>query len=443
VDLGDFPIIFNARETSFREIAGLGIAMRRGDTYEFEGGALDLFREIHKGSKTVTRKSLAHQLSAKYNIPYCDAWTDTLDFTQQLLDTQLIHDRAQSQYVATSALGAIRTTQQLKCWDIARTRKIPLKCKFDLTYRCNIACKFCYNGERPGLPGPYPTRTELTSSEIAEVLRQLRDAGTFFLTLSGGEPLARRDIEEILAVSDDLDFAVEILTNGTLVSDALAKKMATHRVQLVVVPLFGAEADTHDAFVRQAGAFKRACRGISALRKEGVEVGVRCAITRANFSEWQSVRDLVAELGARYFPHAQIHLSSDRQVDLRDLRLTNQQLEELFDGGMSINPDYSCEVGYARVDVLPNGDVALCSLLTEPMGNLRDQTFAQIWEGSARLGELRNLLGTRVSGCNGCSVAADARYRCSADALFDDGGLDRLSSEALRVLAIADRPSQV
>jgi MoaA/NifB/PqqE/SkfB family radical SAM enzyme len=204
---------------------------------------------------------------------------------------------------------------------------------------------------------------------------------------------------------------------------------------LIVIPLFGAEALTHDAFVRMPGAFAKACAGIEALVARGLEVGVRCAITQSNYSQWPTLRTLVDSWGARCFPHVQVHLSSDRKVDARSIRLTDAQLEEVFDSGVALNPGYRCEVGLARVDVLPNGDVSLCSLLTEPLGNLRRQTFADIWHGSPKLEAVRQRMQNRAVACNGCHT--DEEYRCSADALFDDGDLASPSSEALRVIRLA------
>jgi len=429
-------VIFNDREVAFREVATIGVMMRRGDLIETEGPGLELLRSIRKGQ--ATRASLTNLLVNRYGVLAEFAASHSEEFINNLILAGIV-STSDGGVLPTSGLNKLTPINGVRCWQVARERHIPLKCKFDITYRCNIACKFCYNGERPGLPGPYPKESELTISEIEGVFEQLYESGTFVLTLSGGEPLARRDIDSILQLTDQFNFAVEILTNGTLVTERLAAILGSHRVQLVVVPLFGSCSDTHDSFVRQRGAFERACRGIVALRAAGVEVGVRCAITRANFDEWRTVRRLVESWGARYFPHVQIHLSSDRQIDLRDsLRLNDKSLAELFEGGLDLNPGYSCQVGFARVDVLPNGDVSLCSLLTEPLGNLRHQTFQEIWNHSSRLHELRSLLGDGVNGCNGCSVKADVAYRCSADALFDDGGLDRLSSEALRVLRIAD-----
>jgi len=436
-------IYFNQREVAFRELGNIGVAMRRGDLFEFEAIGVEIIKEIRAAPTTCLQ--VARRLAQRYQIPCDRAFSDVCAYVSQLSKCNLVEisedTRREISSSETSEVGASTpdSIRELTCWALARARHIPFKCKFEVTYRCNIACKFCYNGERPGLPGPYPKHTELCLDEIERVLSELYDAGTFILTLTGGEPFARQDFSEILHQTDRLGFGVEILTNGTLITRDVAKKLSGNRIQMVVIPLFGSTSSTHDSFVKMPGSFRRACNAIEWLLAEGVEVGVRCAITQENFKEWRAQRELVAQLGARYFPHLQVHLSSDRAVDLRSIRLPDDDAVELFEGGLELNPGYRCEVGMARVDVLPNGDVALCSLLTAPLGNLRGQSFAEIWHGSPELRDLRAKLQGPVRNCSGCHQRGDEAYRCTADALFDDGGLDRTSSEALRVINLAGR----
>jgi len=433
--LANVELEFNAKGVAFREVAGIGVAMRRGDLFEVEGSSLDLFREIVR--KRTNCSSLATILTRRYGIPLSQALQDVEQFVSQLYSRRLLLKPVMSYPDRDLHSGDANAVDNFRCWALAREEHIPLKCKLNVTYRCNVACKFCYNGDRPGLPGSYPREAELQIMEIERILLELYDAGTFILSLTGGEPFVRKDLIDILEITDNLCFAVEILTNGTLITEHLAEKLSRHRLQIVVVPLFGATAVTHDAFVRIPGAFKKACAGIQALLSAGIEVGVRCSITRANFSEWRALRSLVESWGARYFPHVQVHLSSDRKVDLRAIRLNDQSISELFEAGLELNPDYRCEVGLARVDVFPNGDVALCSLLAEPLGNLRIQSFTSIWHSSLLLKEMRSRIQGGVTCCKWCGTRSDVAYRCGADALFDDGALNQPSSEALRIVRLA------
>ncbi|MBM4284566.1 MAG: radical SAM protein [Deltaproteobacteria bacterium] len=95
----------------------------------------------------------------------------------------------------------------------AREHLIPLSVHFDLTYRCHQRCIHCYIPEawrRGEGPGP-----ELTTHQIKNILDQLADAGTFFLTFSGGEIFLREDFFEILCYARDLNFSISLMTSGT------------------------------------------------------------------------------------------------------------------------------------------------------------------------------------------------------------------------------------
>jgi MoaA/NifB/PqqE/SkfB family radical SAM enzyme len=181
------------------------------------------------------------------------------------------------------------------------------------------------------------------------------------------------------------------------------------------------------------GAFPKAMEVIKKLIGQGIKTDIRCAITRENFHERDEIRKIVNDLGGHYFPYIQVHMSCDNKLDLRPIRLADEQIKTLFEEGFSLSSSYKCMIGFARCDIQPNADVTLCSLLTEPLGNLRISTFDEIWHHAPLLKQTRETLQKRSPS----QIEADKYYRCSADALFDDGGLDRTSSFAAKVIAIA------
>src|SRR5205823_9447116 len=94
---------------------------------------------------------------------------------------------------------------------------IPISVHMDLTYRCNERCVHCYLD--------HDDRGEMTTAEIKGILDQLADAGVFFLTLSGGEPLMRKDFFAIVAYARSLMFNVKVKTNGILIKEKEAQQL--------------------------------------------------------------------------------------------------------------------------------------------------------------------------------------------------------------------------
>src|SRR5271157_2261055 len=94
---------------------------------------------------------------------------------------------------------------------------VPISVHLDVTYRCNERCVHCYLD--------HDDHGEMTTAEIKGVLTQLSDAGVFFLTISGGEVLMRRDLFDILEFARGLLFNVKLKTNGVMMREAEAKRI--------------------------------------------------------------------------------------------------------------------------------------------------------------------------------------------------------------------------
>jgi len=207
----------NTPETAFRDFGAFAVLMRRGDLFEVDNSALTMMRTLRAAPATDT--ALASVIAREYGVPDDEALRDVRSFLVSAVDTGIVlRDGAVTAAQPVGRRACCSTHGDLRCWSYARETTIPLKCKFNVTYRCNIACKFCYNGDRPGTPGPYTRSTELDLSEVERLFGELWTEGTFILTLTGGEPFVRKDLDSILTAADKIGFAIEILTNGSLIT---------------------------------------------------------------------------------------------------------------------------------------------------------------------------------------------------------------------------------
>src|SRR3954452_9698845 len=112
----------------------------------------------------------------------------------------------------------------------AQRLNIPLNVQLDITYRCNERCVHCYLD--------HDDHGEMTTSEIKRVLNELAEAGTFFLTFSGGEVLMRRDFFELLEYARNLMFAVRIKTNAVMIGESEARRMLELGVDQIQVSIY-------------------------------------------------------------------------------------------------------------------------------------------------------------------------------------------------------------
>lgn len=166
----------------------------------------------------------------------------------------------------------------------------PRNTVWEITLACNLSCRHC--GSRAGRA----REDELSTAECLEVVGQLADLGGELLTLSGGEPLIRDDWEAIAREGVRRGLAVNLVSNGTLVDDRVAGRLADAGLANVGVSLDGPEA-IHDA-IRGPGSFRAAVRGIGQLRAAGMPVAVLATVHRLNLAWLESLRRLAIDLGA-------------------------------------------------------------------------------------------------------------------------------------------------
>jgi Fe-coproporphyrin III synthase len=158
---------------------------------------------------------------------------------------------------------------------------------FNCTQRCNLRCVHCYS-HSTGKTGAY----ELTTAEAQVLIDDLAAFGSPVILFSGGEPLLRPDIFELLAYAVTKGLRAVLSTNGTLIDDITAQKLKTIQISYVGISLDGLEG-TNDAFRSVPGAFQQALAGIRHCQQAGIKVGLRFTINKRNYPEIPDIFQLL------------------------------------------------------------------------------------------------------------------------------------------------------
>ena len=199
---------------------------------------------------------------------------------------------------------------------------------WNLIRRCNLTCKHCY-----ALSADHEYEGELSREEVFTVMDDLKAYRVPVLILSGGEPLLRPDIFEIAERSRDMGFYTGLSTNGTLIDEAMADRVAAMGFNYVGISLDGLR-ETHDRFRRLEGAFDRSLAAVRLLHERGVKVGLRFTMTAMNAHDLPALLDLMRaeQVDKFYFSHlnyagrGNIHRGKDAQF-----QATRDALNLLFD----------------------------------------------------------------------------------------------------------------
>ncbi|MFO8013034.1 MAG: 12,18-didecarboxysiroheme deacetylase [Phycisphaerae bacterium] len=160
---------------------------------------------------------------------------------------------------------------------------------WNCTRRCNLRCVHCYSESRDR-----DYAGELTGEEARRLIDDLADFGAPVLLFSGGEPLLRPDLFDLIHYATERGLRAVISTNGTLIDDAAVERLRDAGLAYVGVSLDGL-GDVNDRFRGVPGAFDRALAGIRRCRDAGVKVGLRFTITRRNAGEVDGIFDLVRD----------------------------------------------------------------------------------------------------------------------------------------------------
>lgn len=321
------------------------------------------------------------------------------------------------------------------------TLAIPHIVAWNLTARCNLACSHCYISAGPWVK----TDNDLTLPEfrrMADEVLALSPGAMFVLT--GGEPLIRRDLEEIAAYSVSKGAIVVVGTNGTGLT---AKRIATLKeagVTGFAVSVDSLEDQVHDDFRHGDGALKHTLASIERLREAELDFIVQTSITRENFHELEAMVAFSAEKGAVSF-NLYFLVETGRGSEVKELppEMNDDALRRLavlqqeYRGRMMIRSkcqpaymrhvhdldpespllNYStrCPCGIQYCRITPDGKVTPCPYLPVVAGDLRQQSFAEVWNSSP---VFQNIRGGDLEGkcgsceyrqiCGGCRARAQA-----------------------------------
>jgi radical SAM protein with 4Fe4S-binding SPASM domain len=289
---------------------------------------------------------------------------------------------------------------------------IPLGIHLDVTYRCNERCVHCYLD--------HDDHGELSTAEIKNILDQLAEAGTFFLTLSGGEVLMRRDFFEILEYARRLLFNVRIKTNGVMIGAAEAKRIRELGVEQIQISVYSHRPEVHDAITKLPGSLKKSIRAIRFLTSQGLKVAIANVMMTANMGDHAGVQALARELGVVYTLDPTITPKIDGDMSILNLRIPGSELNAVFHNqdlvgnveefcapppppGDDVMEGVPCSAGHTAAYITPYGDVFPCVQFPLPTGNLRKQRFVDIWQSSPELKEVRSIRAKDLPVCSTCS----------------------------------------
>ena len=197
--------------------------------------------------------------------------------------------------------------------------KFPSDIRLQITSRCNLNCQHCFTSSRI-----QSNNGELNNDKFLSLVDQIVDQRTKALSITGGEPLLRKDL--VLRILERLNGhpAVTTLnTSGWFVNMKMAKKLKEAGLQIVQISLDSHEPKTHDRFRGMKGSHTRAMRAVVNCVKVGLKTLIRTTITPFNFDSMPEILDLILTKGSQGLVVKPL-IPSGRGLQM-DEPLTNEQ----------------------------------------------------------------------------------------------------------------------
>ena len=326
----------------------------------------------------------------------------------------------------------------------------------ELTSNCNLKCKHCRMTQKNNYEN-----IELTKNEIIKLFDELCIFGSPIVILSGGEPLLKSFIFDIIKYGISIGLNVVLATNGTLINKEIALKLKSSGIKRVSVSIDGTK-ELHNEFRCIDNCFERAIEGINFLKEENIEFQINTTISKHNFKYLDEIYRFSCDIGAVAL-HFFFLVPTGRGNNISHYELSPEEYEDTLkwiyhkskENYIYIHP--TCAPQYSRIkynldnkDTLLNkknnifnrytkgclggssfvfisciGDVNPCGYLPVSAGNIRKNSFIDIWNNSKLFKELRdssNLKGKCGSCqykniCGGCRARA---YSINGDYLSEE-----------------------
>lgn len=325
-------------------------------------------------------------------------------------------------------------------------REFPLRMiAWELTRNCNLNCIHCRAKATLG-----PHQGELTTEECKKIIDDISSFASPTVILTGGEPLMRDDLFEIIRYGNEKGLRLVIAVNGTLLDEDKAMRLKELGIQRVSMSVDGKNARSHDSFRGVQGSFDAVVKAAKILREIGLPFQINTTVTRLNVDDLGEIYEFVKAACAVAW-HVFLLVPVGRGEGLRGEELNAKMYEDVLEWLYAIErknelemkvtcaPHYyrivkekgdtpksaGCLAGKSFMFISHRGIAQPCGYLEMDSGDVRKEGVKKVWEGSPVFTKLRDLRSYKgkcgacrfLAICGGCRARA---YEIRGDMLGEE-----------------------
>lgn len=318
---------------------------------------------------------------------------------------------------------------------------------YAITDGCNLRCPYCYASSEKCLPG------ELNTAESLDLVSQVAELGSQTLVFTGGEPMLRKDLFQIVEHSNACGLRSNIITNATMIRTPQQAERFAELFNAVTISVDGGTAESHDR-TRGKGAFAKTYKALQMLNAVGVKPAINHIVTSDNIDELESFGEFIQGIevnSVRLMTHNDLGRGADDNYDFGWTdHLRVQQIVWTSPVAGNLKPDGprpvtpcsvkgNCGMGGNEIYINSLGDVYPCKLITEDehfAGNIRRQRLAEIYASPVLTAMRRSTVygGEFHEDCQKCYIKASCGGGCRAAHMSESNDLKSNSRHFCRIL---------
>ena len=317
----------------------------------------------------------------------------------------------------------------------------PLYVKLKVFYGCNLKCEMCNHWRETREP-------PVSADRFKEIISELAELGTQKIHISGGEPMLRPQIPELIEHASALGIKVTMTTNGTLIDKVKAKRLVEAGLRGVNISIDSPIRKMHEKIRGVEGSFKTTTKAVGLFQrykhKGKLTVRINTVVSRTNYQTLESLPDLAYELGADGINLIPVddHCGEILSMRKKDIKLFNEGIapkiaerakslglivsdEDAYPFGQTEDEvrlgragryafgyydSHPCYAPWTHSLIDFNGNVYVCCMTREripPIGNIIKQSFKEIWEGAAYRGIRLKMHPPALAACRRCDDFID------------------------------------
>lgn len=314
-----------------------------------------------------------------------------------------------------------------KLHKLAHDNVIPINLMIELLTNCNERCKHCYisNYNYKGL----------STDELKDIILQFRKLGGLNLSFTGGEVFLRDDLFELIEYARNLYLRVFLLTNGSLITDEIARRLKKLNITELSISLYSMDEDVHDEVTGVKGSFRKTMQGINFAIKYNISVIIKTPLMLINKYSYRDVKKFCDENDFEFISSALIFSKNDGCKEPKKLNIYGDELKKVLSDikqyepiGQLNNFDEACGSLKYTLAIDSLGNIYPCNSFYYKLGNIRESTLIDVWK-SEKLKKIQNIMKEDLKKCKECKLESLCN-RCPGLAYLEDGDIFGCSSSA-------------